>query len=874
MKSSVDLRTLLVRVLVTTVALTATLLLVLLALASANTEFFDRYYSWLYTANVAVAFVFLVVTVALVCLIAVRLRQGKFGTRLLAKIAIFFALVGVLPGGIIYLVSLQFASRSIESWFDVNVETALDSGLALGRGMLDNSLSDLQAKGRTMADQLAAAGESNTTLTLLRLRDQFNIQQAQVISRAVPMSTPMSTQPLSLHYVQQPALRILAEANQTIQPPRIDELPNQQMLAVVSSGKVYAATEGDIDAASEKGVLRMRVLMRIPYYQRQTQGDDRYLQLIQPVSPTLARNAEAVQRAYREYQEKSLGRTGLRKMYIGTLTLALFLATFIGIMLALVLGNQLARPLFLLARGTEEVARGDYTPKHEIKSNDELGFLTQMFNAMTRQLSEAQGAVEANRLALEESKAYLESILANLTAGVFVFDWQFRLTTANPGADRIFRKPFQEQLGKTLFEIEGLADFGVMVRKAFADREAADRVAMERETGNDGNHDGSRKDKYGDNRDGVEIDGHTATAESDADGGQLGGDHLAQAAAAVAVSMAAEDRPRVGLDPRGPVGHWQQQFAIPVAGETEPLTLLVRGTRLLSALGNAATAGYVVVFDDISDVISAQRSVAWGEVARRLAHEIKNPLTPIQLSAERLQMKLSPKLDQTDADVLKRGATTIVNQVAAMKRMVDDFREYARTPPAVLQPLQLNDLVAEVMTLYGVDDGKGAITVSLEQLPAIKGDATQLRQVIHNLLQNAQDAVADAPRPQVTIETRPVEYGDADEHGNRRMAVRLAVSDNGPGFPARILTRAFEPYVTTKAKGTGLGLAMVKKIVDEHGGRIDIRNRGRMGQEGVAGAQVSILFLQLDDAASEPRQHGSEDGHASQAKAIAHTRVG
>jgi nitrogen fixation/metabolism regulation signal transduction histidine kinase len=861
MKSSVDFRTLLVRVLVTTVALTATLLLVLLALASANTEFFDRYYSWLYTANVAVAFVFLVVTAALVGLIVVRLRQGKFGTRLLAKIAIFFALVGVLPGGIIYLVSLQFASRSIESWFDVNVETALDSGLALGRGMLDNSLTDLQSKGRTMADQLASAGESNTTLTLLRLRDQFGIQQAQVISRSVPMSTQQLSQPLSLHYQQQPNLRILAEANQTIQPPRVDELPNQQMLAVVSSGKVYAATEGDIDAVSEKGVLRMRVLMRIPYYQ--AQGDERYLQLIQPVSQSLARNAEAVQRAYREYQEKALGRTGLRKMYIGTLTLALFLATFIGIMLALVLGNQLARPLFLLARGTEEVARGDYTPKHEIKSNDELGFLTQMFNAMTRQLSEAQGAVEANRFALEESKAYLESILANLTAGVFVFDWQFRLTTANPGADRIFRKPFQEQLDKTLFEIEGLTDFGAMVRKAFADREAADRVAVERDVRHPRDLDNAAA------RDGDASQPRSADADSAAVD--------PAAAIAAALSMSETDRPRVGMDPRGPVGHWQQQFAIPVAGEAEPLTLLVRGTRLLSPLGNAATAGYVVVFDDISDVISAQRSVAWGEVARRLAHEIKNPLTPIQLSAERLQMKLSPKLDQADAEVLRRGATTIVNQVAAMKRMVDDFREYARTPPAVLQPLHLNDLVAEVMTLYGVDDAKGTIAVTLEQLPAIKGDATQLRQVIHNLLQNAQDAVADVARPQVTIETRPVEYGDADEQGIRRMAVRLAVSDNGPGFPARILTRAFEPYVTTKAKGTGLGLAMVKKIVDEHGGRIDIRNRGRMGQDGVAGAQVSILFLQLEDAGTDPKhhgQHGSEDGHASQAKAIAHTRVG
>ncbi|HEV3104116.1 MAG TPA: ATP-binding protein, partial [Trinickia sp.] len=538
------------------------------------------------------------------------------------------------------------------------------------------------------------------------------------------------------------------------------------------------------------------------------QPAERFLQLTQPVSPTLARNADAVQRAYREYQEKALGRTGLRKMYIGTLTLALFLATFIALMLAFALGNQLARPLFLLAKGTKEVAEGDYTPKREIKSRDELGFLTQSFNAMTRQLSEARAAVERNRVALEHSKAYLESILANLTAGVFVLDRQFRLTTANRGAERIFRQPFQSMLGASLEHIGVVAEFGATVRKAFADREAAS-------TG--------------------------------------------------------------GIDD----GHWQQQFAVPVSGEPEPLTLLVRGTRLLSAAtpdgagqDGAQTAGYVVVFDDISDVISAQRSMAWGEVARRLAHEIKNPLTPIQLSAERLQMKLADKLSPHDADVLKRGATTIVNQVAAMKQMVDDFRDYARTPPAVLASLQLNELVTEVLSLYGIEEGKSAIVAELSALPVIRGDATQLRQVIHNLLQNAQDAVADAENPRVVIETKTVEYGDPDAQGKVRLAVRLTVSDNGPGFPARILTRAFEPYVTTKAKGTGLGLATVKKIVDEHGARIDIRNRVKAG-EAIEGAQISILFLQLADDAPLAAGTAATRGMAlsGTTKAMAQTRA-
>jgi nitrogen fixation/metabolism regulation signal transduction histidine kinase len=265
----------------------------------------------------------------------------------------------------------------------------------------------------------------------------------------------------------------------------------------------------------------------------------------------------------------------------------------------------------------------------------------------------------------------------------------------------------------------------------------------------------------------------------------------------------------------------------------------------------ATLTGYVIVFDDISDVISAQRSIAWGEVARRLAHEIKNPLTPIQLSAERLQMKLTSKLAPTEAEFLKRSATTIINQVTAMKHLVDNFREYARTPPAVLQDLQLNDLINELITLYGIDEERGPIHVERHPLPRIKGDPVQLRQVIHNLLQNAQDAVAEQPDPYILLQTKAVEYGEPDAQGKTPIAVRMTVSDNGPGFPAKILSRAFEPYVTTKAKGTGLGLATVKKIIDEHGARIDIRNCDKNTRDKNAhgtdspGSQVSILFLQL-----------------------------
>ncbi|WP_455285013.1 sensor histidine kinase [Cupriavidus necator] len=788
------------------IAFLALVLVGLLAGASANTEFFDRYFTLLFKVNLVIGALLVLTVGALALTLWLRYRRGKFGTRLMTKLAVFFGVVGVLPGVLIYLVSLQFVSRSIESWFDVRVETALEAGLNLGRSTIDSSLADLQVKARLMADQLSGSTGVATSLQLNRLREQYGIQEAAIFTGSGRVLATASSNYASL--VPDLPSGVLAEqarlaggfaaveggtdpsADSGQSAERVDSSHLYRLRVIIPLGAAPTATQDMVEGASvPRAAPKSRwagsglSVERRPEESPssgfglvgETVREERYLQVLHPVPAVLARNADEVQRAYQEYQEKALGRTGLRKMYIGTLTLTLFLAVFIAVMLALLLGGQLARPLLMLLQGTKEVAEGDLSPKRELKSRDELGMLTQQFNQMTRQLAEARLAVEENRAALEQSKAYLESVLQNLTAGVLVFDRRFVLITANPGAERIFRQPFAAVLGLPVEQIPGMGPFGEIVRQAFSDQNTSE---------------------------------------------VLGG-----------------------------AEHWQKQIELPQGHEEQPLTLLVRGARLPG--GERDEPGYVVVFDDISDVISAQRSFAWGEVARRLAHEIKNPLTPIQLSAERLQMKLSPKLEGTDVDVLKRGAATIVNQVAAMKRMVDDFRDYARTPPAVLQSLQLNNLVAEVLHLYGIDDPAvhehPVIHPTLGTgLPDIKGDPTQLRQVIHNLLQNAQDAAgenvaAGRAAPHITLNTETVEYKDSA--GENRQAVKLTIADNGPGFAPRILSRAFEPYVTTKAKGTGLGLAMVKKIIDEHGARIELRNR--MEGAEIVGAQISILFVKL-----------------------------
>ncbi|MCS0582473.1 ATP-binding protein [Massilia pinisoli] len=738
----------------------ASILLFLLASASSNTGFFAHDFTWLFGMILGVAgALFILVLVAFWRLYS-RYKAGKFGSRLMVRLMVLFTTVGILPGLVVFMVSVQFVSHSIESWFDVKIEAALDSGLNLSRAALDEALADLSANAGTVAATLAGQGGQDVSSILKRALDDGDGMQSALVVDA--------------------GGKLVAG---TAEDPRTDlaaDLPTPQMLKQAAMPGGYARPEGGIDddfreahgdqpsALDAATGLRLRVVVAVPEPPGMA---PRYLQLTQAVPVNLASNAAVLSTAYREYQERFAARRGLRKMYIGTLTLTVLLAIFSAIGASFLIAGNLAQPLLVLAEGTRAVAEGDLSPRPIVETNDELGTLTQSFNAMTGQLFEARSAVERNRAALESAKAHLESVLANMSAGVIVMDADGVVVNSNDAVHRILQVDVASLAGRPLDEIDGLEVFAGAVTRAFSAQSAQ--------------------------------------------------------------SAAGRGRGRA---------HWQQQIEIPRRPGTDDghdLTLLARGSRLPVGAGS----GFIVVFDDISDVISAQRSVAWGEVARRLAHEIKNPLTPIQLSAERLQMKLVDRVDPDAAALLNKATDTIVSQVSAMKRMVDDFRDYARTPPAVLSPLDLNDLIDEILHLYLSEDGSDVIHPALQPgLPKVMGDPTQLRQVIHNLLQNAQDALADRAAqdepPRVDVVTETIHYVGAD--GCTGTAVRLAIVDNGPGFAPKILSRAFEPYVTSKARGTGLGLPMVKKIIDEHGGRIDVANR----TDGT-GASVSILLLKL-----------------------------
>ena len=695
-----------------------TVLLFLLSRASSNTAAFSQNYTLLLVLNFGVAVSLMGLIGYQLWVLWKKLKARVFGTKLTLRMLWMFALMAVLPGSLVYGVSVQFLSKSIESWFDVRVDNALEGGLSLGQSALDNLLQDLVKKGEVMALDLADNPTSEHMTRLNRLREQAGVQEATLFGARGKLIAVSSAEHGSF----------------------LPELPGPAILRQVRQQQPFTA----IETVPGKGLYLRAV---VPVNVLTLSEDMRILQLLQPVPQRLAHDAETVQAVYRDYQELSFSRLGLKRIYGMTLTLTLLLALLSAIALAFVLSEKLSAPLGLLAESTRAIAKGDFTQINPVQSRDELGALTLSFNRMTRQLADASAVVEKKQQQLEAAKVYLESILAHLSSGVLTFDEKFHLRTTNPRAGEILGADVQALRGLPL-HAWGSRDIGL--------QPLAQSIAAKFE--------------------------HSGEPE------------------------------------------WRQQFEFASPGGN--LVLLVRGTHLPGTVDN----GYVVVFDDITHLLQAQRDAAWGEVARRLAHEIKNPLTPIQLSAERLEHKLADKLGDADAEVLTRSTQTIVNQVAALKSMVDAFAEYARSPQLNLQRLDLNQLVREVLTLYETSGARIEIGLS-PTLPPVSGDATLLRQVMHNLLRNAEDALAGQPQPVITVRSEEVDKG-----------VRLSIADNGSGFPEHLMGRLFDPYVTTKPKGTGLGLAIVKKIVDEHHGLIQAQNIEPHG------ARVCIQLPRLEES--------------------------
>jgi nitrogen fixation/metabolism regulation signal transduction histidine kinase len=605
--------------------------------------------------------------------------------------------MGIVPVLIVYLVSVNFLTKSIESWFDVKVESALEGGLTLGQKTIEILMSDIELKGRSIAYSIGNADTEQRNNILTDLRAKFGIQDAVIFDQDSKI------------------IEVSSEKNNLIPSiPNIEDLKR--------GGEDFF---GRIEEIKGKEIYLKAF---IPIISKTLTSERLILQLTQPIPPSIANLALSVESVYDEYQKLTYSRNSLKIIYILTLTLVLLLALLSSVAASFVISRRFSAPLAMLADATKQISKGNYKKIIPEQGKDEIGILVSSFNSMTSQLGQATRNSEKNRERLEIARTFLETILAHLTTGVIVLDDKKIIRLNNKSASIMLinknvtmkNKSMNEVMAKNLF-FKPMYDFV----ESYIDNNKSNKKEV------------------------------------------------------------------------------SQEFKLDK--EKQEKTIMLQITPLIDNKGKS----YVLVIDDISEVTQAQRHSAWGEVARRLAHEIKNPLTPIQLSAERIQHKFKDKLSKEDSDILERSTNTIVNQVNALKIMVNEFAEYARPPKIQKDKIRIDSLIEEVIDLYEIDK---IINIKKDKnIPIIYADQNKLRQVIINLLENSQDALKEINNPKIKIFVK-----------KKVNEVELVVEDNGSGIPDEIIGRIFEPYVTSKKTGTGLGLAVVHKIIDEHEGKIKI----------------------------------------------------
>ena len=633
-----------------------------------------------------------------------RYRRQAAGSRLTGRMVLLFALVSLLPVGVVYYFSLIFLLRGIDSWFDVEIGQAMQDALTLNQASLDLNQRTLMKYTERLLASIEDRSSTALALSLGGLRRQAGAIELTVFGPSGQVYGTANEDPTQL----------------------VPDYPQREVQQAVRVGNNYVGLEN----RGNHDELIIRVLVRDPA------GRPVQMQAIFPTSERVGELSARLEDAYNRYTELAYLRQSLKLSFSLTLSLVLLFGLLAALVTAFHMASRLVAPIADLARGTRAVAAGDYEQQLPLpKRDDELAFLVASFNAMTRRIAAARDAAHRSQQAVEAQRAYLETVLGRLSSGVVTFDTERHLRTANPAACEILGLALDDDTMPTPEEIER------------------------------------------------QHPGLTPWAE------------------AISHHIERDD-------------DWRTEMTL-FNGETRQV-LMCRGSPLWQPGGEPR--GHVVVFDDITTLITAQRDAAWGEVARRLAHEIKNPLTPIQLSTERIRHKLLGKLPEKEASIVDRATSTIVQQVQAMKQMVNDFSNYARSPEIQTEPLEIDKLVANVLDLYR-SAGHGAILESrLEAGRArIKGDPLRLRQVVHNLVKNAQEALDGRSDGRILVTTQQIDLEDG-------AVVELAVADNGPGIHDDLLEDLFEPYITTKSKGTGLGLAIVKKIIEEHGGIIWAEN--------------------------------------------------
>ncbi len=668
---------------------------------------FGQSYQWLMMSTAIALTLIGVLILASVWRLIIDLRQNISGSRLTLKLVIMLVIMALLPMTLVYSFSVKFLRSNIDSWFDVEVERALDDALILSRDSLSVYMRTRQKSTLQIATRLS---DVPAELAVLVLNDIGLNAEASELTLIGADNRIVATTSFS--------------GSVSVLPDR----PADDIVSRARNGEPYLSIDPLLD-----GDLQVQSV--VPVFSSDPAQGVEVLYATYPIPRSSSVLAANVQESFRNYRQLAYLREPLKQSSIATLTLAVFLSLMMAVWVAFYAARRLMVPVHDLVVGTRSVAAGDYSTRLHTSGRDELGYLVNSFNEMTDKIEAARASADSSQQLVEEQRSYLELVLSRISSGVITLDANQQVRTCNDSAAEILKAT------PALLHMSDTSDLqeGVLAQQFFA---------------------------------GIE-------------------------------SMLISDR-----------ADWSVELELV---ENDSRTLVTcRGAKIQGS--GAEQSGHVLVFDDFSEVVEAQRNAAWSEVARRLAHEIKNPLTPIQLSAERLQHKYASKLHGEDSVVLKRLTNTIVQQVESMKSMVKAFADYASTPQTDFVSLNLNELINETCWLYREGADHDNIKLDLEnELPMLQGDRDRTRQVLHNVIKNAFETNDDAATRKLAITTRLI--------SNRKIdMIELVFEDNGPGFANEVRDRLFEPYVTTKNKGTGLGLAIVKKIVEEHGGIVRAEN--------------------------------------------------
>ena len=632
-------------------------------------------------------------------------KKEVTGSRLTLRLVISYSVMIIIPLMVLYFVSVSFLTKSIESWFNVRVESALEGGLNIGQKTLDLMRKDIELKSKSIGYTLSNVSEEKFNWILTDLREKFDIYEAMVLNEDN---------------------QIIALSSQEYND--IDQIiPERKELILADTG-FY----GKIDINDKNDIfLKTYLSFFIPGNKLKQKY---YLHITQKVPESISQVALSVESVFEDYQALAYSRNSLKVIYQITLSIILFLAIILSISLALYFSRRFTMPISILSKATQEIAQGNFKRKIPDQGRDELGLLIKSFNSMTSKLHDATKNLELNKQRIETSRNFLENIINNMSSGIVVIDYLRNIRLSNQLATKLLGVKFNLLNGQRFSQIletnPELDDVVTFINKLNNDSEVIRNLTI-----------------------------------------------------------------KIG----------KRILSLQITKEN-----------------NKKNSNIILLIDDITEITAAQRNEAWSEVARRLAHEIKNPLTPIQLSAERIDHKFSKKLDKNDKEVLREITKTIVNQVDAIKNMVNEFTEYSRSPILNKEEINIIDLLNDLVILYEKDD---LIIIKQYKIKTlnINCDATKIRQVFVNLIQNAYEA--KRPNQHCEIKIKII---------TKKQTITIQFIDDGVGLIEDI--DIFQPYATTKKTGTGLGLAIAKKIIEEHNGVILIENNK------VRGVKAEIIF--------------------------------